>query len=115
MPRAIYDKTLLSWGGETRISAARFPRSLNCKFLSVFLKEEENVVSRADLYEVLRPMDWLFPLSSRQGMTLRQDLAKLNPERIMPSVISFERFARQEGHEGGLEQGLEQGRERGRE
>jgi hypothetical protein len=44
--------------------------------------------------------DWLLP----QEHSFRQELQKLQPERIMPLVTSFERFARQEGlHAGQIE------------
>ena len=59
---------------------------------------------RETLHQLLRLTDWLLPLSPPQEHSFRQELQKLQPEKIMPFVTSFERFARQEGlHTGQIE------------
>ena len=72
------------------------------------LKQEENEFERAALHQVLRLMDWLLPLSEIQEITLLHELAALEPEKTMPFVTSFERFARQEGRREGRQDGLRQ-------
>ncbi|MBN9693782.1 MAG: transposase [Verrucomicrobia bacterium] len=70
---------------------------------------------RDTLYQLLRLMDWLLPLSPPQEHSFRQELLKLQPEKIMPFVTSFERFARQEGHQAGRTEGRLEGRMEGRQ
>ncbi len=67
------------------------------------------------LYQLLRLMDWLLPLSPPQEHSFRQELLKLQPKKIMPFVTSFERFARQEGRLEGRMEGRQEGRMEGRQ
>lgn len=64
---------------------------------------------RETLYQLLRLTDWFLPLSVPQEITLRQELSKLQPEKTMPFVTSFERYARQEGRQEGLKTGIQTG------
>ncbi|MBN9693933.1 MAG: transposase [Verrucomicrobia bacterium] len=68
---------------------------------------------RDTLYQLLRLMDWLLPLSPPQEHSFRQELLKLQPEKIMPFVTSFERFARQEGRQEGRREGHQEGLQTG--
>ena len=70
---------------------------------------------RETLYQLLRLTDWFLPLSEPQELCLRQELQKLQPEKIMPFVTSFERLARKEALQEGLQEGRQEGLQQGRQ
>ncbi len=57
---------------------------------------------------LLRLLDWFLPLSEPEEIKLREQLAELKPEKTMPFVTSFERYARLEGRQEGRQEGLRQ-------
>jgi hypothetical protein len=62
-----------------------------------------------DIRRLLRFMDWLLELPQELAQACREVVHKLQEEKEMPYVTSFERLAREEG----LEEGREEGREEG--
>ena len=56
-------------------------------------------LSRAQVLELLRLLDWILALSKDLEYTFRQDLACLEKENDMVYITSFERIAREEGRE----------------
>ncbi len=76
--------------------------------LLLHLKQEEEAgeLGRDEVHQVLRLLDWLLQLSEAEEIKLRQELAQLKPEKSMPFVTSFERFARLEGQREGLRRAL---------
>lgn len=66
-------------------------------------------ISRTDILNLFRFIDWLLVLPPDLERRLRDELRTLEEAYQMPYVTHLERLGREEGFAEGLEQGLEQG------
>lgn len=71
-------------------------------------------LSRSQVLELFRLVDWVLALPRQMEYAFKQDLAQFEEENNMVYVSSVERIAREEGLEAGLATGLATGREEGR-
>ncbi len=75
----------------------------------------ERGLSRGDILELFRVLDWLLALPPPLERELAVRIAQHEEEGRMPYVTSIERIGREKGFEEGREKGLEEGREKGLE
>ena len=79
----------------------------------------ERGYSRQDVLNLLHFIDWLMQLPQDLEEQLRQEVYQLEAGKAMPYISSFERLAKEEGHQKGLlegrEKGLQEGRQEGRQ
>jgi hypothetical protein len=66
----------------------------------------ERGFNAADVCELVRVIDWLMDLPSALAELFRQDLDKIQEEKRMPFVTSYERSARREGIRLGIKTAL---------
>ena len=70
----------------------------------------ERGLSREDILELFRLVDWILALSAENSKLFEEELARYEEEKKMPYVTSVERI----GIKKGLQRGLERGRRKGR-
>ncbi len=70
---------------------------------------------RDDVINLLKVVDWALVIPEKLELEYKEKLHKLEEEKNMSYVTSFERLSREEGLQQGLQQGREEGREEGLE
>jgi flagellar biosynthesis/type III secretory pathway protein FliH len=75
----------------------------------------ETGLSKKDVLELYRLVDWLIGLPEELEQDFKQQLREYEKSKVMPYVTSIERMAKKEGREEGWTKGLEKGLEKGRE
>lgn len=70
-------------------------------------------LTRAQLLELFRLLDWVLALPAEMEYDFKRDLARFEEEKNMVYVSSVERIARKEGLEAGRAEGIEAGRAEG--
>jgi predicted transposase/invertase (TIGR01784 family) len=72
-------------------------------------------LSREDVLNLLVFIDWLIGLPQDLELEYKDEICKVEEEKSMAYVTTFERFAREEGVQQGMQQGVQQGIAQGRE
>ncbi len=68
-------------------------------------------LSRQDIVELFRLIDWLIELPEREEQRLWTEIETLERERAMPYITSIERLGMERGREEGREEGRQQGQQ----
>jgi len=72
-------------------------------------------LSREDIVELFRLIDWLIALPEREERRLWTEIETLEQERAMPYITNVERFGIEKGRQEGREEGREEGRAEGQQ
>ncbi len=75
----------------------------------------ERKLSKDDIRELFRLLDWLLDLPHDLQVQFREDVHQYEKEKRMPYLSSLERMGLEEGFKRGREQGRQEGRQEGRE